>query len=1227
MHALTRQMLIVVTMFCFAVPAIAQEDEEAERIFDFLEEEHALSMEFQTPHTVWAKPYAGGTIRAVFFAPWFQGSTDAREIVELMQRFDLDASAVYLENGTRLIGDGNPRWYGGEPEAGTVRATRLLGQDIDVIVLNKVMLSALPEALRDLVWKRVEEGVGLVVIGDSPAVDLPKYEPEPKAVPFALPEGNYFVAKQGRVVHLAKREPLEDKAGWSITFEHEMEKQGRALVWAAKHEPSVALEIMAPSEVSREHMVGDVLQNQPGGFDVKTIGLPEGATISARMHTKDFWHVLLQQSPANSNDTMVHFHYSPLAGGDYFIDVFAEKDGKRIAWATAPIRVVADIAIAELSLKKGWVEPGESIDGTVTLSRSLNDTESVKVRLVGERNRIFAEQSLPSTTGPNAFSFAIDSNMSPLLQIIASVYDEHGELATRSIDIRVTNRRRDEFHFVMWNVATGDLAPFGVAALAKYGVTSVLQGGPPPRAFAANDLAYVPYAASFRDSSHTLTAMLNPETGQPKSGCVHDLASMEKRVRDVVAASQAAREHGVFAYSLGDENAVRESCLGPDCLKAYRGYLAQEYGEIGKLNAEWNAQYASFDEIELLSDGDLPAADAPEWFKEYFAQRQQLHRTDSEGAKGDALEAQVTMGNTNDEMRALQAGNFARWYDRQAFQNWSYVQWCKAYQRAFKEIDPQAWTGFEGTDSFAIRKFTTRSRQGGDLDAFVRELDYFGPYEGPANEVVRSIAPAGFPRGNWIGYDPQADVLLREYWSQIADGMNTIQWWRWDNLNGYHGYLTPALAPFPAVRELLDDTQIVRDGLGTLLMHCPMEDDGIAMLYSMPSTYIAHFDQNETYGDYKRDHAVWHTLIHGAGLQFRYITDRALRLGEVDLSRYKVLILPLAYAMDEKEAQAVRSFVEQGGTVIADVRPGLYDGHCRPLAKGALDDLFGIARSENLAARPVDRLSIDGKLGERDVKMRWGNWHGKDIYPQMLVDPSVTVTTGKALGQAFQIHFWTGLNAPLCVVNDVGKGKAILLNFSVFDAPAQRFIGDVLAGSGVSPTIAITNAQGLATRHVEITRWRRDGVEVVAMLPEKDETVTVTLPGERHVYDMKNKQDLEFVKQFTVTLRANRASFFSLREQASPESSIEFSTEKVKRGETLSATYRCDAFSGTTAVRIEAIAPHDAPSDYLNKTIIVEGKSTPFTLRFALNDPTGVWTIRATNVTSNVVAERTVTVE
>ena len=65
---------------------------------DELELDHALTLEVVTPHTDWAKPYALGKTRVLFFTLGveYDGTrSQARECVEVMQRFDVEAEAVF----------------------------------------------------------------------------------------------------------------------------------------------------------------------------------------------------------------------------------------------------------------------------------------------------------------------------------------------------------------------------------------------------------------------------------------------------------------------------------------------------------------------------------------------------------------------------------------------------------------------------------------------------------------------------------------------------------------------------------------------------------------------------------------------------------------------------------------------------------------------------------------------------------------------------------------------------------------------------------------------------------------------------------------------------------------------------------------------------------------------------------------------------------------------------
>jgi hypothetical protein len=425
---------------------------------------------------------------------------------------------------------------------------------------------------------------------------------------------------------------------------------------------------------------------------------------------------------------------------------------------------------------------------------------------------------------------------------------------------------------------------------------------------------------------------------------------------------------------------------------------------------------------------------------------------------------------------------------------------------------------------------------------------------------------------------------------------------------------------------MLEDTRIVREGLGSLLMKCDIEYDNIAMLYSMPSTHIAHFDGNTTYGHQKRDHRLWYESIHNAGLQFNYVTDRMLRLGEFDTSKYKVLILPLAFAMGEKEADVIKEFVKGGGTVIADLKPATYDEHCKPLEKGYLDDLFGITRDGKQDATEVDRLEIKGEINGQKAFLKWGNWHGKDVYPRMTIDPTVQLSTGRETGKAFPVHYWWGLNTPLCVVNEHGKGRAILLNFSIYNAPADDLIKNILLSAGVKPQISITKPDGTEIKKLEITRWKNGDSEIMCLFGKYDGEVKVKLNGTYHVNELKNREYIGNVTEFNTKVIPNRASFFALMQKVVPELTLS-GPKKSLRGSTTQLNVSVKGAEGLHAVQLSLINPGGDKVYWFKQTHNISANGKSISIPFALNDKLGTWQIEALDVLTSKIKTFSISLE
>jgi hypothetical protein len=272
-------------------------------------------------------------------------------------------------------------------------------------------------------------------------------------------------------------------------------------------------------------------------------------------------------------------------------------------------------------------------------------------------------------------------------------------------------------------------------------------------------------------------------------------------------------------------------------------------------------------------------------------------------------------------------------------------------------------------------------------------------------------------------------------------------------------------------------------------------------------------------------------------------------------------------------------------------------------------------------------LRISGEINGQAVAMEWGNLHGKEVYPLMKVDPTVELTSGKNLGKAEHIHFWGDLNSPLCIVNGYGKGRAILLNFAIYDAPAEDFIKQLLAAAGVCADISLSGPDGEGVQDVEITRWRDGDTELLALLGTREGEVNITLPEARFVYDLKAGQALGQRTEFTYALRPNRAAFFALFPKAGSGPEIRVVHPTVAPGTVVNARISVPGANGKHMVRLEATTPSGERADWFDQSVVVANTQEVVSLPFAHNDPTGTWTIRAIDLLTNDVATATVTLD
>ena len=1117
-----------------------------------LEVDHKIDSELVTPHTVWAKPYVLGRTRVLFFVNG--RGTSAREVVELKQRFDLDPQMVFW---ARIVDTTRDEWHGGE--TGIRRMARLLTRSWDAFVFLDVSPDKVPIEQQYPLLKAVTDGAGLVLIGtDDKRVLKDKNRLEERPAFLGDVDGaTAFTVGQGRGVRLPTRPTIAYRPGWEVEYDEWDMRVGKAILWAAGKEPKLSLTLTPKgrAELAREALPGVAATLGWQGADAGTVA---GVTLR-----RDGGAVLTStQHPLNQAGGSVALDIPLVRAGKYVLDVVA-RDGTRVAgFGSVPFTVVSRRKVDELVLDRDWAEVGQRLSGRVTLSGQPGADEHLVVSLLDRRDREMARQTVKPDAAEATFDVGVQPWFPMLLEVRATLMDGTREVASAWQFAHVVKRRRGRFNFVMWDTPRGNLAPVAEESLAQTGVTVQLGGGAPQTYIAAYDIAWIPYTTHIR--------ALRDEKGVMKPACWNDEPAFQAHVDSVVDKCLASRRHGVFVYSLGDEIAVRGSCLNSHCLEAYRRYLREQYGVIAALNASWGSTYASFDDVQLSTPDD------------------------------------------NDESEALRTDNFPRWFDRQAYQSYNFCKLGERFGKGFRRIDPQSRCGFEGAGTF---------RHGDDLDGFVRYNAFWSPYPGTADEVLRSIAPRDFPRANWMGYTKDADTLLEKYWRMVTRGCDAVWWWRWEVLNRFHGWLSPCLDPYPAVQEILRDTQIVRDGLGDLLLDSDMQTDGIGILYSQPSAYAAKVQTSPSYGNYESSHTAFHHAVRELGLNFRYFTDRQMRLGEVDLSRFKVILLPLTQAMGAREAEMLRQFVREGGVLIADVRPAIYDGHVKPLAAGQLDDVFGIKRTAFGEALIVDgqvRVPLaDGKLEPLELA-------------NVRADAGVQTAGATAAG--------AGGQAPLLLTHACGRGRAVLLNMAMSTYPAigsesasetaARLWRLTLEQGQVSPAFELRDARAQRLRNVEVTRWLNGPVQILSVFRHKGqpEPATLSLPQAMHVYDLKNRKDLGKQQSISLTVTPYRAVFFALSPTPLAPPALKASST-LAPGTVQRLTLTSALPQGRQAVKVRVTLPDGSVADWVDSVALVDKQGAAVAVPVAFNDPRGTWTVSATDVYTGLTTSTRFSVE
>jgi beta-galactosidase len=205
-----------------------------------------------------------------------------------------------------------------------------------------------------------------------------------------------------------------------------------------------------------------------------------------------------------------------------------------------------------------------------------------------------------------------------------------------------------------------------------------------------------------------------------------------------------------------------------------------------------------------------------------------------------------------------------------------------------------------------------------------------------------------------------------------------------------------------------------------------------------------------------RDHIqLFHSALHDRNVSVDFARPTE------DLSKYKIVIAPSLQLLAGGEADALKLYVQNGGTLVATFNTGLLDEHHMAPDCGYphdLTDLFGMEVTEFDPLHPGE---------ENHLNFKGGSFHPTHLHPAKLwcdlIEPK-----GCQVIASYAKDFYAG--KPAMTLNEFGLGKAIYIG----TMSNQTFYYDLVAWLrqliGLQPLLKVPDAVEVSMRQNEETR-------------------------------------------------------------------------------------------------------------------------------------------------------------
>lgn len=306
--------------------------------------------------------------------------------------------------------------------------------------------------------------------------------------------------------------------------------------------------------------------------------------------------------------------------------------------------------------------------------------------------------------------------------------------------------------------------------------------------------------------------------------------------------------------------------------------------------------------------------------------------------------------------------------------------------------------------------------------------------------------------------NPTRSEITRWIWDSFGAGSRAVVFWLWNprvlgNEGGEWSLVSLGGEPSPRL-------EAVREISGALkrspeLAQAKAVAPRVGILYNPETLLLIELDGRTQAAAKRSEEPLWslegtYAALHRAHIPADFVHLDELKSGAAQ--RYSVLYLPYSYALDDQAIQALRDYVQKGGTLWAD---GLLawkkeSGELRARIPGGLGDVFGADESD---IYPV----------EKPYSVTAANEQAGELWKLPLV-----IKGGQALVRDRE-------GKPFAVQHKFGKGQAIYFASALTLAYRRRnnevvqkwIVQPSLAASAAAPAEMEKGSGGISFRALE----------------------------------------------------------------------------------------------------------------------------------------------------------------